>query len=550
MSWDEWLFKKAYGIFKGRSTHVKRAHSVDLSDLQRTLEVAFEAITGQSVIIQEAQEFVGYYKGHLFLPQQIGFLPTHGLNKKLYWILTCFHAASVMQAPIAPWQPDLLLAHVLHEFPGLAEPFQALPSLGSEFLGNPPVLGHFEDSNANVLSKIDNLEGSNADVVIQKKGPNVAEFKELDETKENPLVHMFEKVNTVESYMGGNKTKQAEDSLEKLDEALSEVQLRNVIRSTERTPGLIKTNSIVEAAAVLNEPQDFINTVSKVFYPEWDQSKRMYRKDWCAVTIHCRQAYPVKKIRTVGGQKLKMRLESIFNHFLWEGRQTEGPDLDLQPVIENKISKIQGGSLSDRIFVKRIKQVRDFEVLIMMDESLSTESFIGNESVLGMMKDSVCDLAQAFESAPDQLSVMSFFSETRINCNISVLKDFSESIETLQTRLTHCRPQGYTRIGVAIRHATEVMKFSRARKRCIVLVTDAKPTDVDRYEGRYGMADVKKAVDELYNESHELIVLSYADREDERFARMFPKKTRILHVTNKKAMTSSLIEVIERLAIN
>jgi nitric oxide reductase NorD protein len=247
------------------------------------------------------------------------------------------------------------------------------------------------------------------------------------------------------------------------------------------------------------------NKIDLVFYPEWDQSKKMYKKDWCAVTRHkIHREITCQNKNTRVGQRLKQRLESMFNHFLWEGKQLEGPEIDLRPIIENQVSRIHGGSLQDRIFLKRIDQVKDFQVLIMMDESLSTESFLGKESVLGMMKQSIGDLAQAFESSPNQLAIMSFFSESRLKCSVKILKDFSETLEVGHARLSSCKPQGYTRIGVAIRHAISMMKNSTAKKRVIVLLTDAKPTDIDRYEGRYGMDDVRKTIDELKNDNLEI----------------------------------------------
>ena len=37
---------------------------------------------------------------------------------------------------------------------------------------------------------------------------------------------------------------------------------------------------------------------------------------------------------------------------------------------------------------------------------------------------------------------------------------------------------------------------SGAKQRLLLLVSDGKPTDLDRYEGRYGIADVRQAVRE------------------------------------------------------
>jgi nitric oxide reductase NorD protein len=473
MSWDEWIFDRAYKFIKKHNQNGPSPTQANLSDVHRSLEVGFEAISGISVHIDEAQDFTGFYKNHLFLPEKIDLLETQSLNQKLYWLQLCFHATAVTKHRESKWNEPTLLEETCKEFPGLEFYIQALEKLQNKdnqnfnihsWLGNPPVLETSTSTSPTPFEKDQILSSEDKVQSIEKKGPNVAELKELKDSEENPLIHMFEKVNTAESYQGGNKTKQAEDSLENMEEALKEVQLRNVIRSTERTPGLIKSNSMIESGGMIEDPSPIENKIDLVFYPEWDQSKKMYKKNWCAVSVIKSSEKSHAKIKTPSGQRLKQRLESMFNHFLWEGKQLEGSEIDLRPIIENQVSRIHGGSLQDRIFLKRIDQVKDFQVLIMMDESLSTESFLGKESVLGMMKQSVGDLAQAFESSPDQLAMMSFFSESRLKCSVKILKDFSETLEVGQARLSSCKSQGYTRIGAAIRHAISIMKDSTAKK--------------------------------------------------------------------------------------
>jgi nitric oxide reductase NorD protein len=92
-----------------------------------------------------------------------------------------------------------------------------------------------------------------------------------------------------------------------------------------------------------------------------------------------------------------------------------------------------------------------------------------------------------------------------------------------------------------------MMKNSTAKKRVIVLLTDAKPTDIDRYEGRYGMDDVRKTIDELKNDNLEMVAISYSPRQGDRFERMFSKHTPIFHATTPREMTQSLTQVIERI---
>jgi nitric oxide reductase NorD protein len=51
-------------------------------------------------------------------------------------------------------------------------------------------------------------------------------------------------------------------------------------------------------------------------------------------------------------------------------------------------------------------------------------------------------------------------------------------------------------MGPALRHATTELAAEPADRRLLLLVSDGKPTDYDRYEGRYGVADIRQALRE------------------------------------------------------
>jgi nitric oxide reductase NorD protein len=58
------------------------------------------------------------------------------------------------------------------------------------------------------------------------------------------------------------------------------------------------------------------------------------------------------------------------------------------------------------------------------------------------------------------------------------------------------QPEGYTRMGPALRYATDQLAREASRRRLLLLITDGRPTDFDRYEGRHGMSDVRQALRE------------------------------------------------------
>ncbi|MHB1247423.1 MAG: VWA domain-containing protein, partial [Sulfuriferula sp.] len=66
--------------------------------------------------------------------------------------------------------------------------------------------------------------------------------------------------------------------------------------------------------------------------------------------------------------------------------------------------------------------------------------------------------------------------------------------EAVRGRISGISPAYYTRMGAAIRHATEILGRQKARERLLLLLTDGKPNDADHYEGRYGIEDTRKAL--------------------------------------------------------
>src|SRR5690606_17150972 len=83
------------------------------------------------------------------------------------------------------------------------------------------------------------------------------------------------------------------------------------------------------------------------------------------------------------------------------------------------------------------------------------------------------------------------------NVTVSPIKSFDEPFSNdIAQRIAALEPQHYTRAGAALRHATALLMKQQARHRLLILLSDGKPNDVDEYEGRYGVEDMRRAVDE------------------------------------------------------
>jgi nitric oxide reductase NorD protein len=103
-------------------------------------------------------------------------------------------------------------------------------------------------------------------------------------------------------------------------------------------------------------------------------------------------------------------------------------------------------------------------------------------------------------------SIDGFSSKTRNYTTYITLKDFNENWQQAKLKIGAAEPVGYTRIGPALRHAGARLQKSSAKNKWIILLSDGKPNDFDKYEGQYGIQDIKQALREL-NEQH---INSYA----------------------------------------
>ena len=87
-----------------------------------------------------------------------------------------------------------------------------------------------------------------------------------------------------------------------------------------------------------------------------------------------------------------------------------------------------------------------------------------------------------------------------------------------------------------------------AEKKVIFLLTDGRPCDYDRYEGEYGLRDVRKAIET--GEKHGITTHAFAieKRAREHFPRMFARQHYDI-VPNPRALVASMCGAFARLRL-
>lgn len=331
-----------------------------------------------------------------------------------------------------------------------------------------------------------------------------------DAAAENPAVHSFEKVHTAEEYRGGKKRIDAEDELADHAEALDELDLRELVRSSERTRSLYRADLYLDGG--VGDLEGAPPAVDAIAYDEWDARHRRYRPGWCSLRAsRLQERRPAAEARrwcreTAARHRAQIRdLTAAFARIeearRWKGRQPDGPDIDVDALVQRHATLRSGHAPPDRLYCARRRHGHDVAILILLDASLSTDAWVAGRRVLDVARESVLVLGEALAATPITVGIAAFASHTRRDCRFATVKGFAEPWGEAAHRLASVEPAGYTRIGPALRHATRVLGATPARRRLLLLVSDGKPTDYDRYEGRYGVADVRQAVREAQQQS-------------------------------------------------
>ncbi len=353
----------------------------------------------------------------------------------------------------------------------------------------------------------------------------------LDESplEENPMTHSFEKVHTVEEYSGGRKKTDATDELAAHGDALDEIEMREVVRSRERPRSLYRAEVTFEGDQAAPDVADAA-IEGGIPYDEWDEGAHAYRKAHCRVFVsHARR--PVDLAATLGNiraivqrnarnvRDLESRFELIERARRERGRQPDGPDIDVDAIVERHGSLAAGHTGEDKLYVGRRPHVQDLAVSILIDASLSSDAWVANRRVLDVAKEAVFVLAEALSNLTIQASVAAFYSNTRRDCRYVIVKPFEAEWQPATATLATVTPTAYTRIGPALRHGAALLEATGARRKLLLMVGDGKPTDFDRYEGRYGIADVRQAV----RESEQRGIHTFALAIDETARRQLPQ---------------------------
>lgn len=200
-----------------------------------------------------------------------------------------------------------------------------------------------------------------------------------------------------------------------------------------------------------------------------------------------------KTVKKIQGELDLLQLDRIKND-----RLPYGDEINLNTWIEYKGHQNKS-SHHQNFYTSFEKKTRDMSTLILADVSLSTEGGITQDiRIIDVIKDSIMVLGEALEKLQDRFAIYSFSSLQNKRVYFNIIKNFKDRYDPLiRGRIDAMQPFYYTRLGAAIRESSKILEKQKSANKLLLIISDGKPNDEDRYDGRYGIEDTKKAIEEV-----------------------------------------------------
>lgn len=552
---EEWVGSAWHRFITRRASVDFPAARVELIDRQRSLAVLFRALGGASGIALEAaserdlllrrnllMRIAGTCKqaplascdgNRLRLPSSLAVYPTVALNRELYrWLaLLAAHAG-----PMTHWARDnqRWTWLLLQRYPALLPSYQRLVDAHIPLRPDPASLSPAEAALEKALRKalrepgsvrhlprseraawplplwlypplhLDtpqalDLEDDTDDLATpageQQGAPKRASRVDDHSRDGGLLVVRLENLFSWSEHVDLDRW--ADDSEDpdaaRVAEDLDQLSLS---RQRVRKSGGLKLHLDLPPADV-----DDIPLGEGIKLPEWDYRQQCLRPGFVNLQRMQPRADAPQPLpaRLLGpAQRLRRQFQQLRTDRQWLRRQPQGAELDLQAWVDFQVQRQHGACTERGLYQEQRHTRRDLACLLLADLSMSTDAHLNDEQkVIDVIRDSLLLFGESLAGLGDAFALYGFSSLRRHQVRLHQLKTF-EQVYDDRTRgcIQALKPGYYTRMGAAIRQATQLLGACKQRRKLLLLLTDGKPNDLDLYEGRYGVEDTRQAVAE------------------------------------------------------
>ena len=532
---DEFIFSKFAHYFKRRKKQKQEdiAYAVNLKDIKPRLTIFARAITGNPIEIFEAEREGGYKNNNFFLPNTVVDFPSIDENISFYlfrilylsiqknlnlnWNDTQEH--ELLESRLKAIETSQTVLKVLFkEFPKTKKYHEKFVQFYKEQTKNKAAVDFsfiygkwmrntFEEpSQSNLKNFTDKVKTINTDQPKTSLKANAVEeivSVQIDkkQLEDAVLQHQFEKVETAEEFGGNWRDMDGDDELDEHANALEDLSMKYTVRVDDTAHSVYQAdfieNTTVSESAEVSSKNYFLT------YDEWDFSKRAYKDNFCKVypktvldidVAYYKNTLSKNRSTLVGLRKM---LTTVNNKYQQQRRQTQGEEFDIDAITDLFVDVSSGHTPSEKIYLSKRKKEKDLSILLLLDISLSSDGYAAGNRVIDVEKQVSILFGEILNEFNIDFSIDCFYSKTRNHSTYLSIKDFDEDWNKAKFKVGAVHPSGYTRIGAALRHSGAMLDKRNTKNKWVILISDGKPNDYDKYEGKYGINDVKQALREL-----------------------------------------------------
>ncbi len=359
----------------------------------------------------------------------------------------------------------------------------------------PPSSRHLE--NRSILPEQTNHSPDKAEVKKANKRRHQAEQVEMPDENESSLLAIRHETDLF-SLAEMLKVKRAPDENEDLDSVenmADDLDYLSISKDNQASAKRIQLDLDMG-----NQDLEYTHLTQGTRYPEWHYKKQKLIPDLCRVISISSVLSEEAKLPshlTKTANLLKRQFTNIRSERHWRRNQEDGDELDLENYINFYGLQNTGASLSKiNLYQNLISQNRDLATLVLADLSLSTQAGISDDKqVIDVIKESLFLFAECLNTSQDSFAIYGFNSQKREKIDFLQIKSFKQKYGPIvRGNINQISPGFYTRMGAAIRHASQLLQKQHQQKRVLLLISDGKPNDLDQYDGRYGLEDTRQAI--------------------------------------------------------
>lgn len=533
---DEFIVSKFFKHWKKfkKDDQDQIARRVTLDEVKPKLTLLARAITGEPIEIFPAEREGGYKNNNFFLPIHVDFLLSKQENYQFYIFRVLY--LSIQQGLNLNWSPtnyqddasisqqkalessEKIIPILLQEYHSQLDFYHTILSAfeTNSSVNNRPdyswIYGKWMKNEHEVNSdkklenfskKIKEANEEKVKTIIKAKAIEDIIIKELDKKQQEDyvLLHSFEKVETADEFNGTWRDFDGEDELKEHKDALDEINMRYAVRVDDVAHSVYQSDFRENTS--VSESHELLSDEFHIEYNEWDFNKREYKPNFCKVfpkkitekDVSFYTKTLLKYQSTLIG--LRKMLSSINNRMEQHKFQLSGDEFDIDSITDLFVDVKNQQTPSENIYIAKRKKQKDISILLLLDISLSSDSYAAGNKIIDVEKEVSVIFGEILNEFNVDFAIDGFYSKTRNYSPYLTIKDFDENWDPAKYKIGSIKPSGYTRIGASLRHAGEKLKTRDSKNKWIILLSDGKPNDFDKYEGKYGIYDVKQAIREL-----------------------------------------------------